>query len=689
MGFPRVMYRSTVVSVPRRFVGWPWLVAPLLLALACGSSRARPDDGGADASPDWGPASLDGALGPRADEIVAAIVAGDAEILRDRPALAAGKYLLMASDAFAYFRGTLALFLADWSVADSPLRATAFAAGDARPLGLGDPHPENFGTMRTSAGIFRIEPNDFDTADRVPYLWDVRRFAVGMCLAARLSNPTDELARAETSSSAPRVVRATVDAYADAIRALAAGGPRPTIEVSGDNLVLGDLFARAAADGDDRVELDELTEIKGGVRRLRTGAVDPTQPWDVMRTLPSRSRIGLASTVTGYRDTLPAPPPLTELCMLDAVQEVGQGVGSYPRARALVLTRGPSTDADDDVILEVKELPAQGSLPLPGPSGFASPGARLLAALAAGFTEPGADPRWGIGTWSAPDFAVQVRTKAASFKTIRVDNLVGSLGRPHVVIGLGAALAPLVARMHAAPVDGVSFAKPIADAIAAAPDAFSDEQTAAAMAYCDQVLGDWALFRLALSLLGPTLGVVGDPAGVTSAERRVLFDPRSDPDTAGIDPVVGPLTLNEIAAEANEYVELVNTSAVAQSIGGFSIADQDTDGGPRLAEAAPFAAGAMLAPGARIVTVGGFPQPGSGPQTTCLPSLASCYQAAWDISGSNGETMFLLSPAGVILDQARYPQDGLAGGRSWSRLPDGSGVFDAGAATPGRPNVTP
>ena len=117
--------------------------------------------------------------------------------------------------------------------ADSPLRATAFAAGDARPLGLGDPHPENFGTMRTRTGVFRIEPNDFDTADRVPYLWDVRRFAVGMCLAARLSNPTDEGARAATAAAAPDVVRATVDAYATAIRALAAGGARPTIESGG------------------------------------------------------------------------------------------------------------------------------------------------------------------------------------------------------------------------------------------------------------------------------------------------------------------------------------------------------------------------------------------------------------------------------------------------------------------------
>jgi hypothetical protein len=689
MRFPRAPDRSTVVFVPRLFVAWPWRAAPLLLALACGASRPQRPDGGADASPDIGPASLDGALGARADEVIAAIVAGDADLLRDRPALAAGKYVRMASDAFAYFRGSLALYLADWNRADSPLRATAFPAGDARPLGLGDPHPENFGTMRTSAGMLRLEPNDFDTADRVPYLWDVRRFGVGMCLAARLTNPTDDAARTVTAAAAPEVVRATVAAYADAIRALAAGGARPAVESGGGNPVLDELFARAADDGDDRAELDELTEVKGGVRRLRRGVIDKAQPWVALRALPARSRLGLASTVARYRDTLPAPPPVSALCALDAVQEVGQGIGSYPRARALVLTRGASTDGDDDVLLEVKELPAQSALPLPGPSGFPSPEARLLAALAAGFTEPGADPRWGVGTWDGPDFVVQVRTRAADFKTLRVHNLVGPLGTPAAVSGLGAALAPLLARMHAAPVDGASPAEPIADAIAADPTAFVEEQTAAALTYCDQALADWVLFQQSLLLLGPTLGVVGDPAGVASAERRVLFDPEADPAAAGVDPVVGPLTLNEIAAESNEYVELVNGSAVEQPLGGFSIADQDSDGGPRLAEAAPFAAGATLAPGARVVTVGGFMTPAAGPQTTCVPTLASCYQAAWDISGSNGETVFLLSPEGVILDEVSCPRGGLAAGKSWSRLPDGSGPFAAAAASPGQRNAGP
>ncbi len=670
----------------RLFALWPWFV--LSLAAACGSSHARRDGGAMDASTEWGPGVLDGALGARAEVIVGAIVGGDAAFLRDRPALAAGKYALMAGDAFTFFRGTLPLFRADWNDAADPLQATAFGAGDARPMGLGDAHPENFGILRTQAGTFRVEPNDFDVADRVPYLWDVRRFGVAMCLATRLSNHDDVAAQATTAAAARDVVRAAARSYADAIRSLAAGGARPAIEGADGNPVLEDLFARAEKDWESRAELEQLTEMKGGVRRLVRGTPDPEQSWDTTRALPARSRIGMAATVADYRGTLPTPPPVTQLCALDAVQESGQGIGSFPRGRALVLTRGPTTERDDDVILEVKELPPQGSLPLPAPTSFASPEARLLAALEAGFTERGADPLWGVGSWPAAGFTVQIRTKAAGFKTVRVDHLVGPLGTPAAIEGMGVALVRLIARMHAAPVGDTSLGE-IAAAIAADPDGFVEEQTNVAMGYCDRVLTDWALYRQALALLGPTLGVVGDPASVPSAELRALYDPQSDPKAAGIDPIVGPLAINEIGAVSTEFVELINAGTTAQSLAGYGVADADTDGGPRFARASRFAAGAILAPGARMVTIGGFDVPAVGQQDACLPLVTPCYQAAWDISDSEGETMFLLSPTDVIVDQAKYPDDTAAANQAWGRLPDGSGPFALGAASPGRPNVVP
>jgi uncharacterized protein (DUF2252 family) len=648
-------------------------------------------DAGADASvggagdggplPETPPRTLAGVLGARADVIVASLTSGDAEFLRARPGLAAGKYAIMAEDAFAFFRGALALFLHDWDDPAQGLQTTRFAADGAQPLGLGDPHPENFGTMRTRAGIFRLEPNDFDTADRLPYLWDLRRFAVSMCVAARVSNASDPGARVATGAAAMSIARAAVTSYADTVSALAAGGARPAIEDGGGNAILEDLFLRAAADWGNRIELDQSGS--NTFPRLFRGAPDPAQPTETTRDLPARSRLELSASLAGYRPTL-FPPPATTFVPLDAVQLFGRGIGSFPRVRAIVLTRGPTTGDKDDVLLEVKELPPSGSLPLPLPTAFASPGERVLAVMAAGWTERAADPLWGVGAWEG--FPVQIRTESAGFKTIRVARWGGMLGTPAAVEGLGVALARLIARMHAAPVAGASPAVAISASIAADPGGFVDEQANLALGYCDQVMSDWGLFKQALPILGPTLGVTGDPARAPSADLRVLFDPGADPRAAGIDPLMGPVTINEISATGSEYVELLNGSDRPQSLAGYGVADADVDGGPRLDQAMRFFPGAMLEAGARMLVLGGFAVPAQGPQSSCIAGAPVCYQAAWHLSASQGEAVYLLTPNDVIADQATYPASGVLYGQSWGRSPDGAGPFAAGAASPNAAN---
>ncbi len=670
------------------WAGIPWIA--VMSACSAGGSNARDADAN-DPKPTFDTfGTADGALGPRADVVIASITSGDAEFLRERPALAAGKYVLMAADAFTFFRGSLALFLRDWSDDTGGLQMTRFPAGDARPFGLGDAHPENFGTMRTSTGIFRLEPNDFDTADRVPYLWDVRRFAAGLCLAARQSNRTDPTARAITAAAARSITRSAVVSYADTMRALAAGGARPTIESGDGNPVLDDLFLRSTNDWDSHAELDQLT-VTDTVRQFVRGTPDPNQPEQTTRDLPARSRLNIAASIAGYRGSLSAPPSIAELVPLDAVQQFGQGIGSFPRVRALVLVRGPSTDDVDDVVLEIKELPPQGAPPLPVPTSFATPSQRLLAALAAGWTERGADPLWGVGTWSGSPAGspVQIRSEASGFKTVRVSRLDGPQGTPAAVEGLGVVLARLIARMHAAPVAGASVAGMIAAGIAADPTGFADEQTDVALGYCDRVFSDWELFKQALVLLGPTLGVAGDPSLAATTELRVLYDPAADPRSAGVDPVTGPITINEISAVGSEYVEILNASRTSQSIAGFAVADADTDGGPRFDLAARFLAGATLSTGGRMVIVGGVSPVTPGAQSNCIPGVAVCYQAAWDISASRGETIYLLTPDNVIVDQAIYPVISIAIGQSWRRFPDGSGPFTVGVATPSGANTGP
>src|SRR3954470_17210676 len=46
--------------------------------------------------------------------VLSVLTAADATLAYDRPQLVAGKYALMAKEPFAFFRGSLPLFLADW-----------------------------------------------------------------------------------------------------------------------------------------------------------------------------------------------------------------------------------------------------------------------------------------------------------------------------------------------------------------------------------------------------------------------------------------------------------------------------------------------------------------------------------------------------------------------------------------------
>jgi len=126
----------------------------------------------------------DGIEDPRAAQVVNVMAAADEPIIRARPRLAAGKYVKMAGGPYDFFRGTVPLYRSDLRTGATRYAASRFALDVPLVPSLGDPHPENFGILRAADGTPALEPNDFDASDREPYLWDVRRLAAGMALAA-------------------------------------------------------------------------------------------------------------------------------------------------------------------------------------------------------------------------------------------------------------------------------------------------------------------------------------------------------------------------------------------------------------------------------------------------------------------------------------------------------------------------
>ena len=466
-------------------------------------------------------------LDPRAAEIASVMAAADAPLLHARPALVAGKYELMASDPYSYYRGSLAVYRSDWQraahgISTSPFALEASSGGVALPLGIGDPHPENFGILRAADGSFGLEANDFDSADRVPYLWDLRRLLAGLGLFARLGNPSDASAAALLAQGSKAIVRAAALSYATSMLAFAKGAPRERITSAGGAVVLQDLFDRSAEDTTSRAELD-LTTVGAHGRRFVRGVPDPTTPYQILQDLSPDGLAALPAALSAYRSTLLHPPPAEYFTLLDAVREMGSGVASWPKVRVLLLVRGSTDDPGDDVMLELKELGDSAvATDYPPSVYFDTDQDRVLEATRSAWGRPDADPLWG--TSSLLGLPVQIKTETEGEKGLKLKRIDKDRGTPEAVTALATSLGALLARIHAAPTrDGVDPAPVIAAAIGARSNDFADEEAEVSDAYAAQVLADHESFAAALAALGPRLGLPIDDDDAPRPDLAELF----------------------------------------------------------------------------------------------------------------------------------------------------------------------
>lgn len=454
---------------------------------------------------------------------IEAIARADLPLVRTRPLLVAGKWARMARDPYAFYRGTVPLFLRDARDASLSIARSRFALDQPLVLGLGDAHPENAGVLWASDATGAIEPNDFDGADRVPYLRDLRRLTVGMALAAWVANVGDEAARAATRARARDIAKAAAAGYRAAMRALSTGAAAERLIDAGGNPNLEDLFKRAARDAASRAELEGLTVLEGSARRLKRGVLASDEPENTLADLPRAALQALPAAIEQYRRSLLAPPPAEFFGVLDAAREFGSGVASWPRVRALILVRGPTDAPEDDVILELKELADSGTAASVPPNVFfTSVEARVLSTARAVWARPDAEPFWGTTTLLG--LPVQIKLEAEKNKTLRTSRMVGARGTPEALIGLATRLGALLARVHASRLGTEpSPAAVISARIEADGTAFEDEQADVAVEYAETVKSDWALFRAALADKGPTLGVPFDESDAPRADLRALF----------------------------------------------------------------------------------------------------------------------------------------------------------------------
>lgn len=150
----------------------------------------------------------------------------------------------------------------------------------------------------------------------------------------------------------------------------------------------------------------------------------------------------------------------------------------------------------------------------------------------------------------------------------------------------------------------------------------------------------------------------------------------------------GGVVINEMSGAGDDYIELYNAGNDTVDLSDLRIADQARPGVPKLEDAVTLPAGTTLPKGAYLFILGGVDQPAAGPVTECAPGPAPCFHAGFKLSNTDGDAVFLLDKDDKVLEQDTYP-GGLEDGSTWSRLPNGTGTFAEGDATPGAANAAP
>ena len=459
----------------------------------------------------------------RKAEIVNVMVLADEPLLRTRPNLVAGKYARMASNPYDFFRGTVPLSWHDYQNNRFDLGNSSFSLdGPLAPI-LGDPHPENFGTLLGADGTLGLEPNDFDGAEFAPYLWDLRRLTTGMALVARLTNPDDAAAREVTAQASREIARTAADAYARAILALSGGTERQRITSAKDDPILDDMFSRAQIGLADRTELTASTSLESGRRVLLRGVLDPLEPTARHIDLPAWAYAAIPDTLRRYRESLLNPPEPAYFNLLDAVRVLGSGVASWARLRVVLLVRGSTDDPGDDVLLELKEL-SDGGLGghYPPFTRYDNVQERIRVTSRAAWATAAAEPLWGTSEWLG--FPCQIKRESDAHKTIRVRRMSEERGTPEALLSLARHLGEVLARAHAAtPKNAEWVVRDIAYVIQRDLVRFADEQADVGDRYAQRVLADYELFRLALEDFGPRLGLPVDEIDVVNPELAALY----------------------------------------------------------------------------------------------------------------------------------------------------------------------
>ncbi|MGH3585447.1 MAG: DUF2252 domain-containing protein [Pseudonocardia sp.] len=274
----------------------------------------------------------------RRAQIVDVLVDAFSDLMERSPAEFRRRFRKMASDPFAFYRGSACLFYADIVHDDDPWADER----TSRVWIQGDLHAENFGTYMDGDGVLIFDVNDFDEAYVGHFTWDVTRFAASLALLGWRKAISD----ADITTLVQRYVRSYLDqvrAFVDraddrsfSLRLTTTDGPVHQV------LQLAKLRTRVGL-------LDAITETEGFDRVLRRVPG--------LRRLDDAERAAVTDAFERYLASIPEAKRLRGVAytVKDVAGRSGFGIGSAGLPAYTVLVEGYNQALDNDVVLSMKQ----------------------------------------------------------------------------------------------------------------------------------------------------------------------------------------------------------------------------------------------------------------------------------------------------------------------------------------------
>lgn len=274
----------------------------------------------------------------RQQQIIDVLVEAFAELMERSPAEFRRRFRKMASDPFAFYRGSACLYYADVAGDEDPWADER----TSRVWIQGDLHAQNFGTYMSDDGVFVFDVNDFDEAYLGHFTWDIKRLVASVALLA--------WTKAISDADIRRMIETYVNAYVDQVRYFHAnpGGSEWAITLDNAEGYVREVLIRALSS--TRIALlESMTLVEQHERRFKAGPG--------VRRLEAEERAKVEKAFEEYLTTIPQQKRFSSLTyrIKDIVGSSGFGIGSAGLSAYTILVEGRTQALENDVILSMKQ----------------------------------------------------------------------------------------------------------------------------------------------------------------------------------------------------------------------------------------------------------------------------------------------------------------------------------------------